>query len=132
LFYGLPQARYSHEQYFLHSSTLCSQVQAMLASPKAYKRFLKRTKCAQCGAKCMDKRFGPISALVVLSMIDSFWCSACGRLLCDKHRSLHTCEKQDFLNAKQRSKTAEQIKVKVFLLQSSIVDENYSSVGWCV
>jgi heterodisulfide reductase subunit A-like polyferredoxin len=89
-------------------------VQAVLADPKAYKRFLKRTQCAQCGAKCMEKRFGAISPLVVGSMVDTFWCEHCGRLLCDKHRSLHTCERRDFLDAKQRNKTAAQIKVHTF------------------
>eukprot|EP00614_Pseudopedinella_elastica_P006336 CAMPEP_0172609044 /NCGR_PEP_ID=MMETSP1068-20121228/29065_1 /TAXON_ID=35684 /ORGANISM="Pseudopedinella elastica, Strain CCMP716" /LENGTH=183 /DNA_ID=CAMNT_0013412467 /DNA_START=179 /DNA_END=730 /DNA_ORIENTATION=- len=46
-------------------------------------------------------------------MIDTFWCDKCGRLLCDKHRNQHTCERVDHLAAKRRAMTAEEIAAEV-------------------
>jgi len=49
------------------------QVEAVISDPKAYKKFVKRTKCAECGTKCMEKRFASSSALIVIAMVDTFW-----------------------------------------------------------
>ena len=35
-----------------------------------FKKFVKRTKCAQCGVKCLDKRFAQSSVLIVETMLD--------------------------------------------------------------
>ena len=111
-----------------------TEVETVLRS--AFKRFVKRTKCAQCGVKCMEKRFASSSTLIVQSMIDvcifynvfcflflflfcvyflqTFWCDKCGRVLCEKHRNQHTCERQDFLDAKRRSMTPDQVRKRAF------------------
>ena len=34
---------------------------------------------------------------------DTFWCSDCGRVLCDSHRYQHTCERLDAMKEKNVS-----------------------------
>lgn len=89
------------------------QLEAVIRDPKLFKRLMKRTLCAECGVKCMQSRFGNVSALVLPSMIDMFWCSKCGRLLCEKHRGHHTCEKYDAMMAARRAMTAEEVRKEV-------------------
>jgi cell division protein FtsB len=50
---------------------------------------------------------------MVETMLDTFWCDKCGRITCEKHRSQHTCERQDFLAAKRRAMTVEQVAAEV-------------------
>lgn len=89
------------------------QLEAVIRDPKGFKRLMKRTVCGECGVKCMQSRFGNVSALVLPSMINMFWCEKCGRLLCEKHRGQHTCEKQDAMDAKRRAMTAEEVRQEV-------------------
>lgn len=91
-----------------------SELEAVIRSPKGFKRLMKRTVCGECGVKgFMTSRFGNVSALVLPSMINMFWCESCGRLLCEKHRGLHTCERVDALAAKRRAMTAEEVRQEV-------------------
>jgi hypothetical protein len=64
----------------------------------------------------MATRFKDSSSMMVGCMIDTFYCGGpkgCGRLLCDKHRNQHTCERVDAIAAKKRAMTAEQIQAEV-------------------
>jgi hypothetical protein len=77
---------------------------------------VKRSKCAQCGVKSLATRFKDSSAMMVTCMIDTFYCggsSGCGRILCEKHRNQHTCERVDAIAAKRRAMTPEQIQAEV-------------------
>lgn len=47
---------------------------------------------------------------VVKTMLDTFWCKDCSRLLCETHRSQHTCERYDEKKSRLQKMTPEQIK----------------------
>ncbi|CAK9007929.1 unnamed protein product [Durusdinium trenchii] len=70
---------------------------------KDKKAFMK-TKCAECAGSCgLAKKYKETMAVIVKSMMDTFWCRDCGRVLCDTHRYQHTCERLDALKAKNDS-----------------------------
>ena len=46
-------------------------------------------------------------------MLDTFFCGDCGRLLCEAHRSLHTCERHDAEKQRKASMTYEQVQQEV-------------------
>lgn len=73
-----------------------------------FKEFCK-LKCAQCQQRA-TKRFEKSMSFVVKNMIETFWCKSCGRLLCEKHRDSHTCEKFDAEKERLRKMTAEEVK----------------------
>eukprot|EP00933_Yihiella_yeosuensis_P015445 TRINITY_DN13471_c0_g6_i1.p1 TRINITY_DN13471_c0_g6~~TRINITY_DN13471_c0_g6_i1.p1 ORF type:complete len:254 (-),score=64.22 TRINITY_DN13471_c0_g6_i1:82-798(-) len=74
----------------------------------SFKAFCKLP-CGQCG-KVACKRFATSMPFVVKTMVGSFWCEECGRLLCESHRSQHTCERFDAKKEKNFGMTHEQIK----------------------
>lgn len=73
-----------------------------------FKEFCK-LKCAQCGQPA-TKRFSKSMSFVVKNMIETFWCKECGRLLCEKHRDNHTCEKFDAEKERLRKMSVEDVK----------------------
>lgn len=74
---------------------------------KDKKAFLK-TKCAECGGSCgLAKKYRETMSVIIKSMIDTFWCRDCGRVLCDTHRYQHTCERLDALKEKNAKITKE-------------------------
>ncbi|KAJ1444369.1 hypothetical protein M885DRAFT_553117 [Pelagophyceae sp. CCMP2097] len=83
-----------------------AEVQALLFADK-WKAFLKM-RCGECNAMAF-KKFAKTSPLVVRAIVSTFWCKDCGRILCESHRSLHTCERRDALLERQRNTPPEQI-----------------------
>lgn len=75
------------------------------------KTFCKQ-RCAECG-EYATKRFSGTSSFVVKSMLDTCWCSECGRLLCESHRHQHTCERIDQQKEKNRTLTHEQLRAQM-------------------
>jgi len=76
-----------------------------------FKQFTKLP-CAQCGlAAC--KRFSGSGPLVVKSMIDTFWCKECGRLLCEQHRHAHTCERHEAKKETLAAMAPEKLKARM-------------------
>lgn len=73
-----------------------------------FKAFCK-LKCAQCQQRA-TKRFEKSMSSVVKHMIETFWCPSCGRLLCERHRDTHTCEKFDAEKERMRRMTADEVK----------------------
>lgn len=74
---------------------------------KDKKAFLK-TKCAECGGSCgLAKKYKETMAVIIKSMMDTFWCRDCGRVLCDSHRYQHTCERLDALKERNAKITKE-------------------------
>ena len=86
------------------------EVMALLASDK-FKKFCKK-KCGECGCLAF-KRFANSSPMVVKPMLDTFWCKDCGRLLCEAHRSQHTCERVDAEKARKQAMTYADIQREV-------------------
>lgn len=76
-----------------------------------FKTFCKE-KCAECGAPA-TKRFSTSMSFVVSKMLESFWCPECGRVLCEKHRYQHTCEKLDQQKARNKNLTHEQLAAQL-------------------
>eukprot|EP00927_Polykrikos_kofoidii_P034608 TRINITY_DN29331_c0_g2_i1.p1 TRINITY_DN29331_c0_g2~~TRINITY_DN29331_c0_g2_i1.p1 ORF type:complete len:285 (-),score=73.65 TRINITY_DN29331_c0_g2_i1:273-1058(-) len=85
-------------------------IEEMIAPP-VFKAFCKR-KCAECG-EAATKRFNKSMPLMVKSMIETFWCPECGRLLCEKHRHQHTCELLDQQKERNKRMTKEQIAAEI-------------------
>ncbi|CAE7204907.1 unnamed protein product [Symbiodinium natans] len=74
---------------------------------KDKKAFLK-TKCAECGGTCgLAKKYKETMSVIIKSMMDTFWCRDCGRVVCDAHRYTHTCEKLDALKERNAKITKE-------------------------
>merc|ERR1719181_2466400 len=74
------------------------------------KGFLK-TPCAQCGGNAgLAKKYKETMAMIVKNMSDQFWCRDCGRVLCDKHRYSHTCERVDAEKEKRKNITHEELR----------------------
>lgn len=76
-----------------------------------FKAFVKHP-CGQCGAPA-GKRFATSMPFVVKTMLDTFWCKECGRLLCESHRSQHTCERHDAKMAKLTAMSPEQLRAQM-------------------
>lgn len=72
-----------------------------------YKTFCK-LKCAQCG-KDATKRFSSMMSLVAKNMLDTCWCNECGRVVCEKCRYSHTCEKIDLQKERNAGITKEEL-----------------------
>jgi len=83
------------------------EVKALLAND-SFKKFCKK-KCGECGAAAF-KKYASVSPLVVRAQIGAFWCSKCGRLLCDAHRNQHTCEREDAEFARKRNQNVEDVR----------------------
>jgi len=72
------------------------------------KKACLKTKCAECGGSCgLVKKYKDTMSVIIKSMMDTFWCRDCGRVLCDTHRYQHTCEKIDALKEKNAKITKE-------------------------
>merc|ERR1719245_813259 len=52
-------------------------------------------------------------SVVVVNMLDSFWCPECGRVLCEPHRFQHTCERLDQQKEKNKHITHEQLAAQI-------------------
>merc|ERR550532_833172 len=52
-------------------------------------------------------------SMVVIHMLDSCWCHECGRLLCEKHRYQHTCERLDQQKERNKHLTKEQLAAQL-------------------
>lgn len=76
-----------------------------------FKAFCKE-KCAQCG-KPATKRFSTGMSVVVINMVDTFWCKECGRILCEKCRYQHTCERLDQQKERNKHLTHEQLAAQI-------------------
>mmetsp|Transcript_19586 Transcript_19586/g.29304 ORF Transcript_19586/g.29304 Transcript_19586/m.29304 type:complete len:261 (-) Transcript_19586:89-871(-) len=76
-----------------------------------FKTFCKE-KCAECG-KPATKRFNSMMSVLVVHMIDSFWCRDCGRVLCESHRHQHTCELIDQQKERNKNITHEQLAAQI-------------------
>jgi len=76
-----------------------------------YQDFCK-LKCAECG-KPACKKFKGMMSLVAKQMLDSCWCNECGRMLCDKHRHQHTCERLDQQKERNKHLTKEQLAAQM-------------------
>lgn len=76
-----------------------------------YKTFCK-LKCEECQAPAC-KRFSGMMSLVAKQMLDSCWCNECGRVLCDKHRHQHTCERLDQQKERNKHLTKEQLSAQL-------------------
>uniref|UniRef100_A0A7S2BG31 Uncharacterized protein n=1 Tax=Alexandrium andersonii TaxID=327968 RepID=A0A7S2BG31_9DINO len=76
-----------------------------------FKTFCKE-KCAECG-KPATKRFSTSMSFVVSNMLDSFWCNECGRVLCEKCRYQHTCERLDQQKERNKHLTHEQLAAQL-------------------
>jgi len=72
-----------------------------------YKTFTK-LKCAECNADAC-KRFNGMMSFVAKQMLDTCWCNECGRVLCDKHRYSHTCERLDQQKERNKNITKEEL-----------------------
>ncbi|CAD7954827.1 unnamed protein product [Amoebophrya sp. A120] len=89
--------RYPHRQ----------QIEKFVAD--SFKEFVK-AKCGHCGNRA-TKRFAKSMSFVVTSMVESFWCPDCGRILCENCRySNHNCEKVELEMEKRKNLTPEEIK----------------------
>mmetsp|Transcript_15270 Transcript_15270/g.40715 ORF Transcript_15270/g.40715 Transcript_15270/m.40715 type:complete len:260 (-) Transcript_15270:288-1067(-) len=86
-----------------------ADIQALVS--KEYKTFLKE-KCAECGKRA-TKRFTDTMSLLVVDMLDSFWCPECGRVLCESHRHQHTCERLDQQKERNKHITKEQLQAEM-------------------
>lgn len=76
-----------------------------------YKTFCK-LKCAECGDSAC-KRFSGMMSFVAKQMLDSCWCNECGRVLCEKHRHQHTCERLDQQKERNKHLTGEQLAAQI-------------------
>eukprot|EP00929_Paragymnodinium_shiwhaense_P038564 TRINITY_DN20361_c0_g1_i1.p1 TRINITY_DN20361_c0_g1~~TRINITY_DN20361_c0_g1_i1.p1 ORF type:complete len:260 (+),score=55.10 TRINITY_DN20361_c0_g1_i1:76-855(+) len=84
-----------------------------LTTPGKWKPFCK-TKCGQSGCDVMaTKRFNSSMPFVVSKMHETFWCPECGRILCEKHRANHTCERLDQQKERNANMTPEQIAARM-------------------
>merc|ERR1719199_1902388 len=48
--------------------------------------------------------------MIIKSMSDQYWCRDCGRVLCDKHRFDHTCERVDAEKEKRKNMSPEALR----------------------
>lgn len=76
-----------------------------------FKTFCKE-KCVECG-KPATKRYSTSMSFVVSKMLESFWCNECGRVLCEKCRYQHTCERLDQQKERNKHLTHEQLAAQM-------------------
>jgi len=85
----------------------------LIASPASFKGAFIKLPCAHCDARA-TKRFNKSMAVIVSSMVESFWCPDCGRILCEKCRhGSHNCEKNEREKELRKHKTKEQIRAEI-------------------
>lgn len=82
-----------------------------ICTGETFKAFCK-LKCAEC-AGVANKRFSSSMPSVVTHMFDSCWCNECGRVLCEKHRYQHTCERLDQQKERNKNLTKEQLAAQL-------------------
>ncbi|KAJ8608741.1 hypothetical protein CTAYLR_007804 [Chrysophaeum taylorii] len=85
------------------------------------KKFLK-AKCGECGAQGF-KKYNKTSPVVLRAQISSFWCKECSRLLCEKHRNLHKCERVDAARQAARRMTGEEIRERARIAEARRVEQ---------
>eukprot|EP00747_Dinoflagellata_sp_TGD_P170272 gnl/TRDRNA2_/TRDRNA2_201412_c0_seq1.p1 gnl/TRDRNA2_/TRDRNA2_201412_c0~~gnl/TRDRNA2_/TRDRNA2_201412_c0_seq1.p1 ORF type:complete len:250 (-),score=62.06 gnl/TRDRNA2_/TRDRNA2_201412_c0_seq1:56-805(-) len=82
-----------------------------LVSGPNFKEFLK-AKCGQCDIPAC-KRFKGSMPMIVKQMLDTYWCNECGRILCEKHRDQHTCERRDAVKEGLANMSPEKLKERM-------------------
>eukprot|EP00928_Gymnodinium_smaydae_P000633 TRINITY_DN10241_c0_g1_i1.p1 TRINITY_DN10241_c0_g1~~TRINITY_DN10241_c0_g1_i1.p1 ORF type:complete len:209 (-),score=63.49 TRINITY_DN10241_c0_g1_i1:56-682(-) len=59
------------------------------------------------------KKYKDTMAMIVKQMSDQYWCNDCGRVLCDKHRYQHTCERIDAEKERNAKMTNEELRERM-------------------
>mmetsp|Transcript_77698 Transcript_77698/g.197424 ORF Transcript_77698/g.197424 Transcript_77698/m.197424 type:complete len:262 (+) Transcript_77698:85-870(+) len=79
---------------------------------KSDKKIFCKAKCAECGDPA-TKRFKDMMSVMIVGMLDTFWCRDCGRVLCQSHRYQHTCEILDRQKERNKTITHEQLAAQI-------------------